>query len=122
MLPPVCLFFPNGSDFLLALFFIPTPVLPYTTHTHQPFLAKHKPFHPMPRMINDPTWAVCLSFEDADWDFLRQPLIDAHIGDAPLMVEEVMQQMKEAWVHENDCKCYITVGTLTQRGLCSAKQ
>ena len=33
-------FFQNGSDFLLALFFIPTPTLPYTTHTHQPFLAK----------------------------------------------------------------------------------
>ena len=37
-------FFQNGSDFLLALFFIPTPTLPYTTHTHQPFLAKHKSF------------------------------------------------------------------------------
>ena len=55
-------------------------------------------------MINDPTWAVCPSFEDADWDFLRQPLIDAHVGDAPLTVEEVMWQMKEAWVCENDRK------------------
>ena len=58
----------------------------------------------MPHMIDDPTWAVCLSFEDADWDFLRQPLIDAHIGDAPLMVEEVMRRMKEAWVRENNRK------------------
>ena len=55
-------------------------------------------------MIDDPTWAVCPSFEDADWDFLRQPLIDAHVGDAPLTVEEVTWRMKEAWVCENDCK------------------
>lgn len=58
----------------------------------------------MPRMIDDPTRAVCPSFEDADWDFLRQPLIDAHVGDAPLTVEEVTRRMKEAWVRENDRK------------------
>ena len=55
-------------------------------------------------MIDDPTRAACPSFEDADWDFLRQPLIDAHVGDAPLMVEEVTRWMKEAWVRENDRK------------------
>ena len=58
----------------------------------------------MPRMIDDPTQAVCPSFEDADWDFLRQPLIDAHVGDAPLTVKEVTRRMKEAWVRENDRK------------------
>ena len=66
----------------------------------------------MPRMIDDPTRAACPSFEDADWDFLRQPLIDAHVGDAPLTVEEVTRRMKEAWVRENDRKiaawnCYV---------------
>ena len=58
----------------------------------------------MPRITEDPTRAVCPNFEGADWDFLRQPMIDAHVGDVPLTVEEATQRMKEAWTRENDRK------------------
>ena len=58
----------------------------------------------MPRIVEDPTRAVCPTFEGADWDFLRQPMIDAHVGQVPLTVEEATQRMKEAWARENDRK------------------
>jgi hypothetical protein len=58
----------------------------------------------MPRITEDPTRAVCPSFEGLDWDFLRQPMIDAHAGDDPLTAEEATQRMKEAWTRENDRK------------------
>lgn len=56
----------------------------------------------MPRILEDPTLAVCPSFEGPEWDFLRQPMIDAHPGDVPLTAEEATQRMKEAWAREND--------------------
>lgn len=58
----------------------------------------------MPHIPEDPTQAVCLSFEGPEWDFLRQPMIDAHIGDDPLTIEEATQCMREAWTQENDCR------------------
>ena len=56
----------------------------------------------MPRITEDPTQAVCPSFEGTDWDILLQPMIDAHIGDVPLTVEEASQHLKVAWAREND--------------------
>lgn len=58
----------------------------------------------MPHIVKDPTRAVCPTFEGTDWDFLRQPMINAHIGDVPLTVEDATQCMKEAWARENNCK------------------
>src|ERR1700761_1517036 len=58
----------------------------------------------MPRITVDPTRAICPSFEDPEWEFLRQTMIDAHQGDQPLTTEEAAQQMKEAWTCENECK------------------
>ena len=56
----------------------------------------------MPRILEDPTRAVCPNFESAEWEFLRQPLIDAHLGDQPLTPEEVTHRMRAAWSHKND--------------------
>ena len=58
----------------------------------------------MPRIAIDPTAAICPSFEDPEWDFLRQPMIDTHVGDVPLTVEGATQRMREAWARENDRK------------------
>ncbi|KAH9014128.1 hypothetical protein EDB85DRAFT_1876550 [Lactarius pseudohatsudake] len=58
----------------------------------------------MPRIIEDPTQAVCPSFEDAGWDFLRQSMIDAHQGAIPLTPEEATQTLKNAWARENGAK------------------
>lgn len=58
----------------------------------------------MPRIATDPTWATCPSFEDPEWEFLRQTMVDAHQGDQPLTIDEATQQLKEAWNHENGCK------------------
>jgi hypothetical protein len=58
----------------------------------------------MPRIIEDPTRVVCLSFEGAEWDFLRQPMIDADGGDHPLTADEATQHMKDAWARENEHK------------------
>ena len=58
----------------------------------------------MLRIIEDPTWAICPTFESEDWDFLRQSMIDAHRGDHPLTVDEATQRMKEAWTRENNRK------------------
>ena len=59
------------------------------------------PFCHMPRIVNDPTQAVCPSFEDPEWEFLRLSVVNAHQGDQPLTMEEAAQQMKDAWVREN---------------------
>jgi hypothetical protein len=58
----------------------------------------------MPRIVEDPTLAGCPGFEGAEWVFLRQPVIDAHVGDAPLAIEDATQRMKEAWTQENQRK------------------
>lgn len=58
----------------------------------------------MPRIVEDPTRAVCLSFENDEWNLLRQALIAAHVGDPPLTPDEATQQMKDAWGRENDRK------------------
>ena len=58
----------------------------------------------MPRIIEDPTKAVCPNFEHAEWDFCRQPMIEAHMGDHPLTMEEAAQRMKDAWTRVNDLK------------------
>ena len=56
----------------------------------------------MPCILEDPTQAVCPNFEGAEWEFLRQPLMDAHLGDQPLTPDEVTQRMRAAWSCEND--------------------
>ena len=56
----------------------------------------------MPHIAIDPTAAICPSFEDPEWDFLRQPMIDTHVGNVPLTVEGATQHMREAWAREND--------------------
>ena len=58
----------------------------------------------MPRIVYDPTHAVCPSFEDPEWEFLRQSMVNAHPGVDPLTMEEAAQQMKDAWARENQRK------------------
>ena len=58
----------------------------------------------MPRIIEDPTRAVCPNFEHAEWEFCRQPMIEAHMGDHPLTLEEAAQRMKDAWTRVNNVK------------------
>ena len=48
-------------------------------------------------ILKDLTQAVCPSFEGADWDLLRQSLIDAHCDNQPFTPNEVMQYMKDTW-------------------------
>ena len=35
----------------------------------------------MLRIVDDPTRATCPSFEDPEWEFLRQNMLDANQGD-----------------------------------------
>jgi hypothetical protein len=58
----------------------------------------------MLRILDDLTWAICPSFENAKWDLLRQSLIAVHPGDQPLMMDEAMKHMKDVWGCENDRK------------------
>ncbi|KAH9034371.1 hypothetical protein EDB83DRAFT_2649692 [Lactarius deliciosus] len=58
----------------------------------------------MPRIRDDPTRATCPSFESAEWDFLRQTMVDAHQGVVPLTPEEATQKLKDTWARENDAK------------------
>ncbi|KAH9023115.1 hypothetical protein EDB85DRAFT_1819795, partial [Lactarius pseudohatsudake] len=58
----------------------------------------------MPRIVDDPTWATCPSFESAEWDFLRQTMIDAHQGAFPLAPEDATQRLKDTWARENGAK------------------
>ena len=58
----------------------------------------------MPRIVDDPTRAICPSFEDPEWEFLRQSMVNAHQGAHPLTPEEAAQQMKDAWARENQRK------------------
>ena len=55
----------------------------------------------MPRIEVDPTQAVCPSFEDPKWEFLRQSMVDAHQGDPPLTLEGAPQRLKDTWACEN---------------------
>ena len=58
----------------------------------------------MPRIVYDPTHAVCPSFKDPEWEFLRQSMVNMHPGVDPLTMEEAAQQMKDAWARENQRK------------------
>ncbi|KAH9012070.1 hypothetical protein EDB85DRAFT_1877935 [Lactarius pseudohatsudake] len=58
----------------------------------------------MPRILDDPTQAVCPSFESADWNFLVQSMIDAHQGPPPLTQDEATQRLKDTWARENATK------------------
>ena len=58
----------------------------------------------MPRILDEPNWAVCPSFEDPEWEFLRQSMVNSHQGNHIITLEEAAQQMKDAWSHENQCK------------------
>jgi hypothetical protein len=58
----------------------------------------------MPRIVEDPTRAVCPSFQDPEWEFLRQTMIDAHQGDQPLTAEDAAQRLKDTWARENQRK------------------
>ncbi|KAF8259773.1 hypothetical protein EI94DRAFT_1706846 [Lactarius quietus] len=56
----------------------------------------------MPRIVEDPTWAICPNFDGLEWEFFRQSAITAHQGDQPLTPEEAVQCLKEAWTCENE--------------------
>ena len=58
----------------------------------------------MPRIVDDPTRATCPSFEDPEWEFLRQNMLDANQGDPALTMDEATRRMKEAWARENQRK------------------
>ena len=51
----------------------------------------------MPCIVDDPTRATCPSFEDPEWEFLRQNMLDANQGDPALTMDEATWRMKEAW-------------------------
>jgi hypothetical protein len=58
----------------------------------------------MLHMVEDPTRATCLSFEDPEWEFLRQSMVNAHQGDQPFTLDDAAQRMKETWARENEHK------------------
>ena len=58
----------------------------------------------MPRIEIDPTRAICPGFEDPEWEFLRESMVNAHQGDPLLTLDGVAQQLKDAWARENQCK------------------
>lgn len=58
----------------------------------------------MPRIIEDLTRVVCPSYKHAEWEFCRQPMIEAHMGDHPLTLEEAVQWMKDVWTRVNNIK------------------
>ena len=58
----------------------------------------------MPRIEVDPTRAICPSFEDPEWEFLRQSMVDAHQGDPPLTLDDAAQRLKDTWARENQRK------------------
>lgn len=68
----------------------------------------------MPRILNDPSQAICPDFGSPDWDFLRQPMIDAHPGDQPLTVDEAIMRMTMAWTQDNDRKIALWEAQLEQ--------
>ena len=58
----------------------------------------------MPRIEVDPTQETCPSFEDPEWEFLRQNMVDAHQGVPALTMDEASQRMKEAWARAHQRK------------------
>ena len=58
----------------------------------------------MPRITEDPTQATCPSFEDPEWEFLWQSMVDAYQGDQPFTLEDAAQHLKDTWARENECK------------------
>ena len=58
----------------------------------------------MPRIEIDLTRAICPGFEDPEWEFLRESMVNAHQGDPSLTLDGVAQQLKDAWACENQCK------------------
>ena len=61
----------------------------------------------MPRILDDPTQAVCPSFEGPEWEFLRQAIIDTYPGEIFLTAEEAARQMREAWTQDNDARVVV---------------
>ncbi|KAN0138806.1 hypothetical protein V8E53_003194 [Lactarius tabidus] len=51
-------------------------------------------------IVDDPMQAVCLSFEDPEWEFLRLSVVNMHQGDQPLSLAEAAQQMKDTWIRQ----------------------
>ncbi|KAF8256932.1 hypothetical protein EI94DRAFT_1819667 [Lactarius quietus] len=47
----------------------------------------------MPRIVEDPTRAICPNFDGPEWEFFRQSAIAAH---------QAVQRLKEAWTRENE--------------------
>ena len=58
----------------------------------------------MPRIKIDPTRAICPGFEDPEWEFLRESMVNAHQGNPPLTLDRAAQQLKDAWACENQRK------------------
>jgi hypothetical protein len=53
----------------------------------------------MPRIVNNPTQAICPSFESPLWDFVRQAIINTHKG---LTSEEATRIIKGIWTRDNN--------------------
>ena len=58
----------------------------------------------MPHILDDLNRVVCPSFEDPEWECLRQSMVNGHQGNHPITLEEAAQQIKDAWSCENQCK------------------
>jgi hypothetical protein len=56
----------------------------------------------MPRITNDPSLEVCLSFEGPEWGYLCQIMINTHQGPQPLTTEEAVQDLKGTWAQEHN--------------------
>ena len=76
----------------------------------------------MPRITEDPTRATCPSFDDPEWEFLRQSMVDAHQGDQPLTLEGAAQQLKDTWARENERKSVAWNAQLEQDRAAQAEQ
>ena len=58
----------------------------------------------MPRIEIDPTWVICPSFKDPEWEFLWESMVNAHQGQPLLTLDRAAQQLKGAWACENQRK------------------
>ena len=76
----------------------------------------------MLRITKDPTRATCPSFEDPEWEFLLQSMVDAHQGIQPLTLEGAAQQLRETWARENDRKLVAWNAQLEQDRVAQAEQ
>ena len=58
----------------------------------------------MPRLAFDPAQEICPTYEDQQWVFVRQMIINGHQGAQPLTPEDAVQHLKAAWARERNIR------------------